>query len=218
MAARPDPERLAPPEGRFRLLFVCTGNICRSAIAERYTRARLGARSPVVVESAGVHAVSGRPMTRRSARLLEKLGADPTGFTSRRLTSRMLEEADLVLTATTAHRGLVVRGSPWMSGRVFTIVEFGALTGAVLARPRSAEEIAQEGDPARRAHDLLARARALRGLVRVEEPDVPDPFGGSMRAYRSAARLIVAGLSAPLEMLTAEVAPAVDRRAPSSGS
>ncbi|MEV6980524.1 hypothetical protein AB0M95_04595 [Sphaerisporangium sp. NPDC051017] len=207
MAARPDPGGIAPREGRFRLLFVCTGNICRSAIAERYTRAVLGACSPVVVESAGVRAVSGRPMTRRAARVLEKLGGDPSGFASRRLTSRMVEEADLILTATTAHRGLVVQGRPRIAGRVFTIVEFGALTGAVLARPRSAVEIAQAGDPARRAHALLARARPLRGLVRVEAPDVPDPFGGSMLAYRSAARLIVAGLSAPLATLTAGAAP-----------
>ncbi|GII83262.1 low molecular weight phosphatase family protein [Sphaerisporangium siamense] len=208
MAARPDPWTPAPREEGFRLLFVCTANICRSPIAERYARAALGAGSPVVVESAGVRAVPGRPMAPGAARVLEKMGADPSGFAARRLTSRMLEEADLVLTATTAHRGSVVQECPRISRRVFTITEFGALTGAVLTRPRSAADLAREGDPVRRAHVLLAQARALRGLVPVDEPDVPDPYGRWARAYRSAARRIAEGLSAPLETLTAVAAPA----------
>ncbi|GII62488.1 low molecular weight phosphatase family protein [Sphaerisporangium krabiense] len=205
MAARPDPWCPAPREEGFRLLFVCTANICRSPIAERYARAALGAGSPVVVASAGVCAVPGRPMARGAARALERLGGDPSGFASRRVTSRMLEEADLVLTATTAHRAAVVQKCPRISGRAFTIAEFGALAGAVPARSRA--DLARAGGPAMRAHLLLARARALRGLVRVEEPDVADPYGGPGRAYRSAARRIAEGLSALLETLTAAAAP-----------
>lgn len=75
-----------------RLLFVCTGNLCRSAVAERLTLARAArslAGSPelarVEVVSAGVHAEDGARMDPLSARALQALGGDPAGFASRRL-------------------------------------------------------------------------------------------------------------------------------------
>jgi protein-tyrosine phosphatase len=188
---------------RFRILFVCTGNLCRSPIAERLTRAALGADSPVVVESAGVRAVPGTPMSPESARVLAEMGADPGGFASRRLTCLMLEEADLVLTATREHRGSVVRRHPRVSDRAFTIIEFGVLAEALIAAAGPATEIAHRLDPADRASAIVAEARALRGLVRVDALDIPDPFGGLVPVYRTAARRISVGLSAPLKLLTA---------------
>ncbi|GIG79645.1 arsenate reductase/protein-tyrosine-phosphatase family protein [Planotetraspora kaengkrachanensis] len=181
----------------FHILFVCTGNICRSALAERLTLSALGPGSPLLVTSAGTRAQAGRPMAERARRVLVRLGGDPEGFASRPLTPAMVVAADLVLTASSEHRAEAVAMHPLAATRTFTIAEFGTLARAV-----AAESLVRHEDPVRRAHALAAEARALRGLVRVEQPDIADPYGGSRRAHRAAARRISESLAVPLKLLT----------------
>ncbi|GAA4195875.1 hypothetical protein AB0C10_28860 [Microbispora amethystogenes] len=192
-------ERTHPPEGSgtFRILFVCTGNICRSAMAERLTLAALGPGSPILVGSAGTHARPGLPMTERACGVLRRLGGDPEGFASRPLTADAVTGADLVLAASSEHRAAAVALHPVAAARAFTIVEFGAL-----ARALPAGRVPDHEDPVRRARALLEETGALRGLVRVEHPDIADPYGGSRRAYRAAARRIADALAAPIRVLT----------------
>ncbi|MEV4247593.1 hypothetical protein AB0J63_29765 [Streptosporangium canum] len=187
---------------RFRILYVCTGNLCRSPLAERLTRSVLGPCPALQVISAGTRAEPGRQMAERAQRVLVRLGGDPGGFVSRRLTSDLLAAADLVLTATTEHRAESVAGHLPAVTRAFTIAEFGALAQAVPAAAVVCHE-----DPVRRAHTLLAEVRALRGLVHVDRPDIPDPYGGSRLAYRAAGRKIAKSLAVPLRLLTRSPAP-----------
>ncbi|MFC4590310.1 arsenate reductase/protein-tyrosine-phosphatase family protein [Sphaerisporangium corydalis] len=195
------PEEPPPPVApSFRLLFVCTGNMCRSPIAERLMVAALGGGSRIVVESAGTAAMPGSRMTPEAVRVLAEKGAGPGGFTARRLTSQLVGEADLVLAATREHRARVVSLYPPAAVRVFTIVEFGTLAEAV--RPG---RVTRYTDPVERARGLLAEVHMLRGLVRVDQPDVADPYGCSMRAYRISARRISGALAAPLDLLTAGI-------------
>ncbi|MFG3442181.1 hypothetical protein ACGF0J_33475 [Nonomuraea sp. NPDC047897] len=183
------------PEAGFRILFVCTGNICRSPLAERLARAALG--PPFQVTSAGTRARPGMGMTERARRVLVGLGGDPDGFASRPLTGDLVAAADLVLTATVAHRAEAVAMHLPAAGRTFTIAEFG-----VLSREVAGEALAAQRDVVRRARSLVEQARDLRGLVRVDQPDIPDPFGGSRWAYRTAGRRIAQALAAPLGLLT----------------
>ncbi|WP_182880731.1 low molecular weight phosphatase family protein [Microbispora sp. H10949] len=192
-------ERTHPPEGAetFRILFVCTGNICRSAMAERLTLAALGPGSPILVGSAGTHARPGLPMAERACGALLRLGGDPGGFASRPLTAAAVAGADLVLAASSEHRAAAVALHPVAAARAFTIVEFG-----VLARAVPAGRVPGHEGPVRRARALLEETGALRGLVRVERPDIADPYGGPRRAYRDAARRIADALAAPIRLLT----------------
>ncbi|GIH71414.1 arsenate reductase/protein-tyrosine-phosphatase family protein [Sphaerimonospora thailandensis] len=182
--------------GGFHILFVCTGNICRSALAERLTRSMLGPGSPLTVSSAGTRAVPGRPMAERARRELARLGGEAEGFVSCPLTAELVVTADLVLAASSEHRAEAVALHPLAAARAFTIAEFGALARAV-----PAENIARHREPERRAHTLVTEARALRGLVRVDHPDIADPYGGSRRDFRDAARRIAESLAAPLRLL-----------------
>lgn len=190
-----DPAGSVPGAG-FRILFVCTGNICRSAMAERLTLAALGPKSPIRVSSAGTRARPGLPMAERASTALLRLGGDPGGFASRPLTAEEVAGADLVLAASAEHRAAAVAFHPAAAARAFTIVEFGALARAV-----PAGRVLGHGDSARRARALLEEAGALRGLVRVERPDIDDPYGGPRRAYREAARRIADALDVPIRLL-----------------
>ncbi|MDH2424142.1 hypothetical protein [Sphaerisporangium sp. TRM90804] len=189
---------MSDPTGgpRFRVLFVCTANVCRSPMAERLARLMLGAGSPVVTRSAGVSALPGSPMTPDAARALARVGADPVGFCSRQLTATLVREADLVLTATRAHRAYAVGLHPPAAAATFTIAEFGALAAAV-----SGVWVALHRTPVARARVLTDGVRALRGLIPVDQPDLSDPYGGSSRLYRATLRRIDAAIAAPMRLV-----------------
>jgi protein-tyrosine phosphatase len=149
------------------------------------------------VISAGTLAEPGDPMTDHARRVLVRLGGDPGGFGSRPLTPELVDAADLVLAAASEHRAWAVAMRPLAAARAFTIVEFRTLAQAV-----PAEAVVRHRDPVRRARALVAEARALRGLVRVDQPDISDPYGRSSWAYRTAGRRIAESLAVPFELLT----------------
>jgi protein-tyrosine phosphatase len=78
------------PGVSFTVLVICTGNICRSPLAERLLRARIATDADIRVESAGTHGLTGRPIDRDSATALRELGVDPDGHEARRLDLRIL--------------------------------------------------------------------------------------------------------------------------------
>lgn len=203
------------PRQPFRILFVCTGNMCRSPLAERLARARLAAavegRAEAVaveVESAGTHGVTGAPVHPDTAEILRELGGDPEGFTARALTKEMVGAADLILTATRAHRDFVAATRPGAAARTFTILEFCALARAV--RPAA---IARAADAGARARALTAAVAALRdgmnhrpsgGTGRhpgASRLDIPDPVGRPMAVQRATAAAIAQALDVPLGLI-----------------
>src|SRR3954467_7687254 len=118
--------RIAAPA--FTVLLVCTGNICRSALAERLGRAyleeRLGEDAGAVrLISAGTRAVVGSAMHPHSALVLRGYGAEAGDFRARQLTDSVAAEAGLVLTMTRAHRREVLRLAPRGLARTFTLRE-----------------------------------------------------------------------------------------------
>lgn len=95
-----------PPEAEpFRLLFVCTGNTCRSPLAEVIARQKIEARGwgHVEVGSAGVGAFDGAGASGGSVRAAAAHGLDLSGHRSRLLTPELVDEADLVLTMSLGH-------------------------------------------------------------------------------------------------------------------
>ena len=154
----------APP-----VLFVCTGNVCRSPAAELLLRDALGPETGLQVASAGLGALAGEPVAPPMARLLRERGVDPEGFRARQLVPPQARAAAVVLTMTAEQRAAVVLRVPAAVRRCFTLVEFADLLGLV-APPSS-------GSPAERLVALVAaagRARALRAVS--EDDDVEDPY------------------------------------------
>ncbi len=115
----------APP---MSILFVCTGNICRSPIGERVLTGLAGrAGVPVTSTSAGVGALNGQPIHPHASAVLIENGYDATGFESRYLRPPMLVESDLVLCMSREHRAAAQQMAPARWKRVFTLTEFAAL-------------------------------------------------------------------------------------------
>ncbi len=164
----------------FRILTVCTGNICRSPAAERLLAAALG--PSVHVESAGTHAMVGRPIDPPMAALLRADGVGPDGFAARQLAEQQIREADLVLAMAREHRAYVVDLVPAAVRRTFTLREFARLVGDAEASP---EQGVSASDVLGR---LVRQAAANRGGV--ADDDVPDPYGGSLAEFDHAYALI----------------------------
>jgi protein-tyrosine phosphatase len=175
-------------DNRFTLLFVCQANLCRSPMAERLARLRLAhdGATGVDVMSAGTRALEGSPMHPVAMRVLAERGADPADFTSRQVTEKVLDDADLVLTATRHQRAVCVSLVPEMVACTFTLRQFGRMVAA--ARGESTQD---NGPDALR--DRMRRAVAARATlqpVAPEDDDLADPVRDPIEAFRRCADAI----------------------------
>ncbi|MFD8076068.1 protein-tyrosine-phosphatase [Streptomyces sp. NBC_00510] len=196
-------------ERPFRILHVCTGNVCRSPMAERLTRHELTLRlgdgaAGIVVESAGTWGHEGSPMEAHAATVLAEYAADPTGFLGRELLDDHVIDADLVLTATRDHRAQVISMGHAAGLRTFTLKEFTRLVKAI--DPATLPE----GSVTERARSLVRAAAALRGWLLAPTPDadeVYDPYGAPLTFFRSVGEEIHDALDPVLTALTGMPAP-----------
>src|SRR3954451_958492 len=85
------------------ILFVCTGNICRSPMAEGLFRHAVRGRGDYRVLSAGVGAVDGQPDSDHAVRALKELGIDIGKHRSRHLTGELVQQADYIFGMTHSH-------------------------------------------------------------------------------------------------------------------
>ena len=167
-----------------RILTVCTGNICRSPVAERLLQAGLDEVQPgaFVVRSAGTRAMVGDPIQPPSADIIKSYGGTPEDFAARLLTPKILKESDLVLAMTAQHRGAVMQMDASLLKRTFTIREFSRML-----------EVLEQRDAPSAAVDLPAfwrglpaRAASVRHLALAPDPsdnDVVDPYRRGQELY-----------------------------------
>lgn len=107
------------------LLFICTGNTCRSPMAEGLLRRLLGSNSEWAVASAGLCAAEGMPAASNAIRAMREIGVDLSSHRAQRLTPGMIERADLLVVMTSGHREAIVRSHPDCANKVFLLNEFG---------------------------------------------------------------------------------------------
>src|SRR5882724_1714768 len=85
------------------ILFVCTGNVCRSPMAEGLFRHATAGRGDYRVLSAGLGAMDGQVPTPHSVAAMRELGIDISGQRSRMLTPELLTRADYIFGMTHSH-------------------------------------------------------------------------------------------------------------------
>jgi protein-tyrosine phosphatase len=174
----------------FRILFVCTGNLCRSALAEWYLRGRVDSGAAVVA-SAGVHAPPGYAMDPPTAQALRELGADGGRHLSRRLVAEHVRDADLVLGAAVSHRDSVLRLVPGALNRTFALKEFLRLAGQLDSPPRAPGELVK----------AVAGQRGRAVAAPEYADDIGDPFGFPIEVARLRAAETARAVDALVDLL-----------------
>ena len=106
------------------VLFVCTGNICRSPIAEGLFRRLIGNRKDIEVVSAGVHAVRGQPPSLYAVQVCAEEGTDISGLRSQPLTATLVNQATHIFAMTGAHLETIQALFPHTAEKTFLLREF----------------------------------------------------------------------------------------------
>jgi protein-tyrosine-phosphatase len=103
-----------------KILFVCTGNICRSPMAKYYLQKRLREEgiSDIEVESAGVFALDNNPVSWEIKEIMESLGVSIGEHHSSPLTLEKVQNADLILVMENTHKMLIENRMPRMAHKV----------------------------------------------------------------------------------------------------
>jgi protein-tyrosine-phosphatase len=107
------------------LIFVCTGNTCRSPMAEGLLKHLLPENCGWEVASAGVCAAEGWPVSGHAVQALREKQIDISKMTSSTLTPDRIEQADLLVTMTGGHRKAIEAAVPESKGKVFLLKSFG---------------------------------------------------------------------------------------------
>ena len=109
-----------------RVLFVCTGNTCRSPLAEALFRDLVKDRPDYAVRSAGVGAFSGQPASRHSVTLARERGFDLSGHQSRAVTPDLVDEATHVFALSRSHLAALLMDFPEAGDKFYLLSEFAA--------------------------------------------------------------------------------------------
>ena len=106
------------------ILFVCTGNVCRSPMAEGIFRYVMKGRRDIQVLSAGIGAMDGQAPSAHAVRAVKELGIDITRQRSRMLTPELVQQADYIFGMTHSHVDTVFLLYPQAAEKTFLLREF----------------------------------------------------------------------------------------------
>lgn len=108
------------------ILFVCTGNSCRSVMAEGLARKRLYelGKSDIEVSSAGVMATKGLPPTDETIKVMKEADVDVAEFKSKNISADMIKKADLILIMEPMQKDMILKLAPHAAQKAFLLKEY----------------------------------------------------------------------------------------------
>jgi protein arginine phosphatase len=172
------------------ILFVCTGNVCRSPMAEGFLRREAADRGlGIVVRSTGTHAWNGRAATIDGRRVMADHGVPIDDHRTLELDRELVDWADLIFGMSVEHVRGTVRAYPDAAAKTFTLKGFLELLPTLPPYEDTGSWLRQAAE---------ARERAVAPV----NEDIDDPMGEREAAYRRVAaeiRQLVEQLAAGLE-------------------
>ncbi len=185
-----------------RILFVCTGNTCRSPMAEALVRKRI---PEAEVQSAGIFAGKNQRANKYATQALKERQLD-LDHHSQPVTDGLLRWADTVLTMTTQHKQALIMEFPDFQEKYYTLKEYVADSDKDIweklkkanadyseKRLQFVQQNQQKMDSRRLQQKLEDHLHEEQQLIRQLEAglinyDISDPFGGDLRVYRETLR------------------------------
>ncbi len=115
------------PNGKVQIVFICTGNICRSPMGEFLLKNKLSPEMAKIVQviSAGTHAMEDMPASHNAKLTAKEFGVDLSDHNSQPLTRWLLGQCDVIFAMETDHVDIIHRMDPTASPRTFLLKEFG---------------------------------------------------------------------------------------------
>ncbi len=110
-----------------KILVVCTGNACRSPMAEGFLRKELSQNEGFIVKSAGISAVDGMKSTPYAVDVMKDEGIDISGYLSSVLSKEFAKAADIILVMTKTHKDIIVDIMPDVKDKTSLYNEFANL-------------------------------------------------------------------------------------------
>ena len=161
----------------FRVVFVCSGNTCRSPLAEVIARRELAGAGvdSVHVSSAGTVGETGGCASSGSLEVARQHGLDLETFVSRALTQEIVDEADLILVMEPGHRSSVLGLSPTADTKTWVLGEFAGKKGTEAVVP---DPFGGSIDSYRRTYDKIENF-LREGLSRLLELAAPGAEGSA---------------------------------------
>lgn len=159
------------------VLFVCTGNVCRSPMAEYFLRHEAERRGLAIdVRSTGTHAWNGRAATVDGRKVMATFGVPIDDHRTMELDDRLVDWADLLICMAREHSREVERTFPHASSKTYTLKGFLELLPALPTYEDTGSWL-----------DAAAGMRDVADRLSGADADVDDPFGEREAAYRRVA-------------------------------
>ena len=162
-----------------KVLFVCTGNICRSPMGELMFPLFFHDDS-IVANSAGVQGLLNSPIDPASALLLAQDGIDSRAFRSKRLTPQLAMSNGLILCFTEHQRRKIVALAPRVRTKTFTLTGFAALCAYC-----ASHGIIQGSTVDERLQSVLRNASMIQPVLG-NTPDIADPYRKEIDVFQDA--------------------------------
>ena len=110
----------------FNILFVCTGNTCRSPMAEGFLKYLLQNQTNINISSAGTSAILNEPANQSAITVMNEINIDISNYQSKPITLELLEYTNLILAMTNHHRETIIYHFPSIMEYSFLLSDYAS--------------------------------------------------------------------------------------------